>query len=199
MQRQTAGRMGRGLVVSLLALWLAGCVTNGEPGASNSASRAGIAFESIDGPPPEAFEALVAQLNKEAEVRKLPVIAREGYAPYRVRAYVAASVVNNETLLSWVWDVYDGETRRATRLSGEEKAGPAGSDAWKAADEAALSRMAQSGMAQLAAFLKQPGAGENPSAPSPENAAPSPENAPDRSIAGRDQPQDDRMALAHAS
>jgi len=49
--------------------------------------------------------------------------------------------------------VYDGDSRRALRISGEEKAGLTGRDAWAAADEEVLGRMARAGMSELATFL----------------------------------------------
>jgi len=184
-------------MVGFLAMWLAGCVTGGATGDMQAGLQgqsqaqlqaqpqsqqpqaqlqarprtgAKVAFESIDGPPPEVFEALVATLNEEAAAGKVPVTSREDHAAYRIRAYVAVLVLEKEkeTVLSWVWDIYEGETRRAARLSGEEKAGPAAGgagsakdaldakDAWDAASAAVLKRMAKSGMEQLAAFLARP-------------------------------------------
>jgi hypothetical protein len=175
MRRGVAGILARGLGVALgvgaLALSVAGCATDGRhAGAAPGGAGASVAFESIDGPPPEVFKTLVARLNEEANARQVPVVTREGYARYRVRGYVAASVVKKQTVLSWVWDVYDGETRRAARLAGEEKAGAAGRDAWSAANDAVLARIARSGMEQLAAFLNAPAVA--PQAPAEPPAGP---------------------------
>jgi hypothetical protein len=146
-------------------------VTDGQrTGTVQTGQRPSVAFESIDGAPPAVFQKLVQKLNDEANARQVPVVTREGYAPYRIRGYVAASVVKKQTVVSWVWDVYDGETRRAARLTGEEKAGPAGKDAWNAANnDAVLARVARSGMEQLAAFLGEPAA---PAAPALTPAGP---------------------------
>ena len=54
-------------------------------------------------------------------------------------------------MISWVWDVYDGNQQRALRLSGEEPAGKAGRDAWAAADDLILRKIAQAGLSGLAA------------------------------------------------
>lgn len=203
MRRQITDILGRGLVAGLLALGLSGCVTNGQTasvGPNGEAGSGRVAFESIDGPPPETFKTLVAELNKQAEARKVPVAARSDYAPYRIRAYVAASEIGKETVFSWVWDVYDGETGRAVRLEGQEKAGPGGTDAWQLADEALLAKMAQDGMSQLASFLANPAertpaetqpAGESSGiAAMDEKTAPAPDNAA---------AQPERLAAAHAS
>ena len=48
-------------------------------------------------------------------------------------------------MIAWVWDVYDNNQQRALRLSGEEPAGKAGRDAWAAADDLVLRKIAQAG------------------------------------------------------
>ena len=113
-----------------------------------------VAFESIDGPPPDVFRKLVADLNAEAGTRKIAVVSRESAATYRVRGYVSALVERDKTTFAWVWDVYDTDKRRALRISGEEPAA-AGKhrDAWAAADEQVLRRMARNGMDQMSGFL----------------------------------------------
>lgn len=164
MQRGASGHIVRGLAVAVLAASVAACVTaDGRTGIAHDVSNATVAFESIDGAPPAVFQALVTKLNEEAAARQVPVVTREGFAPYRIRGYVAAIVLDKQTVVSWVWDVYDREARRAARLTGEEKAGPAGREPWAAANEAVLARLARSGMEQLATFLKMPAA---PAAPS---------------------------------
>ena len=154
MQSGTACAAARGLAICALALWVSGCVTAGSrTGALQPGQPATVAFESIDGPPPAVFQKLVQKLNEEAAARQVPMVTREGYAPYRIRGYVATSVVRKQTIVSWVWDVYDGETRRTARFMGEEKAGAAAGDAWNAANDTVLARVARSGMEQLAAYL----------------------------------------------
>jgi hypothetical protein len=160
------------LAVAALAASAGGCSSlpssNGRLSLASAVSPdATIAFESIDGPPPEVFRKLVADLNAEAGTRKIAVVSRESAATYRVRGYVSALVGRDKTTFAWVWDVYDTDKRRALRLSGEEPAA-AGKrrDAWAAADEQVLRRMAQNGMDQMSGFL-------NSSEPSPA-AAPEP-------------------------
>jgi hypothetical protein len=160
------------LAVAALAGSAAGCSSlpssNGRLSLASAVSPgATVAFESIDGPPPEVFRKLVADLNAEAGTRKIAVVSRESAATYRVRGYVSALVERDKTTFAWVWDVYDTDKRRALRISGEERAA-AGKrrDAWAAADEQVLRRMAQSGMDQMSGFL-------NSSEPAPA-AAPEP-------------------------
>jgi hypothetical protein len=117
---------------------------------------ASVAFESIDGPPPAQFRKLVANLNDEAQSHRLAVISRESPAAYRVRGYLAAKVTKERTTISWIWDVFDADDRRALRISGEQEVKGRPHDAWAAADGVMLQRIAHSSMDQLAAFLTSP-------------------------------------------
>jgi uncharacterized lipoprotein YmbA len=153
----------------MLAALAAGCASQqGARFASLNAvpANASIAFESIDGPPPEVFRKLVAALNDEAGARRVAVVSRNGAATYRVRGYVSAMVDRGKTSFAWVWDVYDGDKRRALRITGEELGATAARrrDAWAAADDEVLRRMSRTGMERLAAFLNSPG---QPPAPEP--------------------------------
>lgn len=148
-----------------LGVALPGCTTNrttvgAVPGAP--AADATIAFESIDGPPPAVFQRLVQKLNAEAEARKVPVVSHAKSAPYRVRAYLALGVYQkkNQSVVSWVFDVYDTRQERAVRFSGEEVAmtpgvpsGRAG-DPWQSVDDEVLTRVARAGMERLAGYFR---------------------------------------------
>ncbi len=136
---------------------LAACTVEERP--TNLAGQprgATVAFESIDGPPPGQFHRLVRDLNDEAQTRRLAVMSRESQSAYRVRGYLAAKVVRRKTTISWVWDVFDQDDHRALRISGEETAEGRQHDAWSAADDDMLRRIASSSMDQLAAFLTSP-------------------------------------------
>jgi hypothetical protein len=132
----------------------------------SSTSTPTIAFESIDGPPVAVFQRLVDSLSAEAQARQMAIVSREGAAQYRVRGYLSVQVERNKTNVSWVWDVYDAERRRAFRLSGDEPAGRGGRDAWAVADDRMLAKIARASIDQLASFLNAP------EAPAPAPAAP---------------------------
>ena len=139
-----------------LRLTLAGCNPD-KPGRVRAQPRgATVAFDSLDGLPPGQFQQLVQNLNDEAQSRRLAVISREQPSAYRVRGYLAAKVTKHQTIVSWVWDVFDQDEHRALRISGEENAKIRHSDAWAAADDAMLHRIAHISMDQLAAFLTSP-------------------------------------------
>lgn len=153
---QRAARFVIGLPILLAAaLALGGC--NADNGANVAAAQprgATVAFESIDGLPQGRFTTLVRDLNDEAQSRQLAVLPRGESSAYRVRGYLAAEVAQGHTTVSWVWDVFDRDQRRALRISGSETA--KADDGWQAADDAMLQRIAHSSMAQLAVFLTSP-------------------------------------------
>jgi hypothetical protein len=163
--------------VVVAAVWLAltcglgGCASGGA--ASNSFAMASdgatVAFESIDGPPPQVFERMVNVLDSESRLRNLSIVSREGGASYRVRSYLSAQVSRGRTMIAWVWDVYDRDQQRALRLSGEEPAGKAGRDAWAAADDLVLRKIAQAGLSGLVSMVNATVPADAPPASSPPN------------------------------
>ena len=131
-----------------------------------------VAFESIDGPPPQVFDRMVGVLDSESKLRNLSIVSREGGASYRVRSYLSAQVVRGKTVIAWVWDVYDSNQQRALRLSGEEPAGKAGRDAWAMADDLLLRKIAQAGLSGLSNMINgTPDAAPTP-APTPGRRGP---------------------------
>ena len=129
-----------------------------------------VAFELIDGPPPQVFDRMVSVLDSESKLRNLSIVSREGGASYRVRSYLSAQVVRGKTVIAWVWDVYDNNQQRALRLSGEEPAGKAGRDAWAAADDLVLRKIAQAGLSGLSGMIN--GTPDAAPAPAPEPPRP---------------------------
>jgi hypothetical protein len=145
-------------VLLVAAAALGGCAGNGAAGSGSYAmastgSGPTVAFESIDGPPPQVFDRMVSVLDSESKLRNLSIVSREGAASYRVRSYLSAQVVRGKTVIAWVWDVYDNNQQRALRLSGEEAAGKAGRDAWAAADDLVLRKIAQAGLSGLSGMI----------------------------------------------
>ena len=144
-----------------------------------------VTFESIDGPPPPVFDRMVSVLDSESKLRSLSIVSREGSAAYRVRFYLSAQVKHGRTTIAWVWDVYDRDQQRALRLTGEEPAGKAGRDAtrdaWAAADDLVLRKIAQAGLSGLSSMIS----GTPVDTPRP---APAPSGKRGPAIAGVDAP-----------
>jgi hypothetical protein len=158
---------------------LGGCASGGAASdayamAASTGSGPTVAFDSVDGPPPPVFDRLVSILDSESKLRSVAIVSREGQAAYRVRCYLAAQVVHGRTMIAWVWDVYDRDQQRAMRLSGEEPAGNAGRDAWAAADDMVLRKIAQAGLSGLSGMINgTPGdAAPIPSGPGPARRGP---------------------------
>lgn len=173
---------------------LAGCANVGGAGNPSNAQAsigggATVAFESVDGPPPQVFDRLVNLLDSEARLRNLAVVSRQDSAAYRVRSYLAAQIRGGRTTIAWVWDVYDRDQQRAMRLAGEEQTGKAGRDAWSAADDLVLRRIAQAGLTGLAGMINGTTPSDLPAAPAPRGAGPaiaSADDVPQRPVAFAD-------------
>ncbi|WP_204310602.1 hypothetical protein, partial [Escherichia coli] len=86
----------------------------------------------------------------EAQARQIQVVGNRDGARYRVRGYMATARSGDTATVSYVWDVFDPERRRSTRIAGEERVQARGSDAWSGLDEAAASRIASRSMDQIA-------------------------------------------------
>jgi hypothetical protein len=142
------GRLGA-LLFSLAA---AACANIGQIGNLTEDQHITVAFESVDGPPTAVVHKFVRTLKDEAQARQIAVVAPDK-ADYRLRGYLAAQAEGEATSIAWAWDVYGAGQRRTFRLTGEDKYGPAGPQAWATADDEALRRIAQSAVQQLALFI----------------------------------------------
>ncbi|MGY3131537.1 hypothetical protein ACVMIH_006910 [Bradyrhizobium sp. USDA 4503] len=184
-QFQTGTAVRAAIACSWLAIAcaLGGCAAGGNVAdsyamATPASSGATVAFESIDGPPPQVFDRMVGVLDSESKLRSLSIVSRQGAAAYRVRSYLSAQVVRGRTMIAWVWDVYDSNQQRALRLSGEEPAGKAGRDAWAAADDLVLRKIAQAGLSGLSGMINGGPADGSAPAPAPDLRGPTVASAP---------------------
>lgn len=139
-----------------MAVSAAACTTTG---GLPSGQYSTVAFDRIDGLPPAVFDRYVRRLNDEAEVRKVPVVTRESFAPYRIKGYVSVWTQKRQATMSWVWEVFNSQGERVLRIAGDEQAGKAGRDAWQAVNDEVLARAARSGMEQLAVYFRGPEGG----------------------------------------
>jgi hypothetical protein len=152
---RTESRAATAALLLAMACGLGGCAGGGavEGAFAQAGNGTTVAFESIDGPPPQVFDRMVGVLDSESKLRSLSIVSRESSASYRVRSYLAAQVYRGRATIAWVWDVYDRNQQRALRLSGEEPAGKAGRDPWAAADDLVLRRIAQAGLSGLSSMV----------------------------------------------
>jgi hypothetical protein len=170
---RTAPRAAMAAVLLAMACGLGGCASGGAASGSFAMASDGptVAFESIDGPPPQVFDRMVNVLDSESKLRNLSIVSREGAASYRVRSYLSAQLSRGRTTIAWVWDVYDRDQQRALRLSGEEPAGKAGRDPWTAADDLVLRKIAQAGLSGLSGLINGTAPDAPPLVPAPRGAA----------------------------
>lgn len=162
----------------------AGCAGGGAMMVSTGQSFGPtVAFESVDGPPPQVFDRLVRALETESTARSFTIVSREAQASYRVRSYLSAQVRRGRTVIAWVWDVYDRDQERALRLSGEEPAGKGGRDAWASADDQLMRRIALAGLIGLNGLINGTAPAQNDHAPATPRSGPavaqSDENRPE--------------------
>lgn len=146
----------RRIAVLLAGLALSACASTGQIANLTETGRAAVAIESVDGAPAAVVHRFVDLLKDEAAARQVAVVP-PGDAEYRLRGYLAADAATGT--VSWAWDVYGTDQKRAVRLSGDEKTAGRG---WGQADEQVLRGIAHAGVGQLSAFLR---AARPPSAP----------------------------------
>ena len=156
-------------LLTLFAL-MSGCASSGQialPAGQSFGPT--VAFESVDGPPPQVFDRLVRALETESAAKSFTIVSREAPAAYRIRSYLSAQVRRGKTTIAWVWDVYDRDQRRAMRLSGEEPTGKAkdrtGRDAWATADDQVMRRIAQAGLNGVSGMINGTAPGQDDPAP----------------------------------
>lgn len=149
------------------------CITSGCAGSGAITVSTGqsfgptVAFESVDGPPPQVFDRLVRALETESASRSFTIVSREAQASYRIRSYLSAQVRRGKSTIAWVWDVYDRDQQRALRLSGEEPGGQAGRDAWSVADDQVMRRIAQAGLTGVSNLISGSAPVQDMPAPAP--------------------------------
>ena len=170
---RTAPRAAVAAVLLAIACGLGGCASGGAGSGSFAMAGAGstVAFESIDGPPPQVFDRMVNVLDSESKLRNLSIVSREGAATYRVRSYLSAQIARGRTIIAWVWDVYDRDQQRVLRLSGDEPASRAGRDPWTAADDLVLRKIAQAGLSGLSGLVNEAAPDAPPPVPAPGSPA----------------------------
>lgn len=119
---------------------------------SGSPEGVPVAVESIGGAPAPVQTALLGELATAASERKVELVGSSGDARYRVRGYISTVTEDGETRISYVWDVFDAQKRRAKRLEGSRPVALA-SGSISSLDRETLARLAQSSMDEIAEFL----------------------------------------------
>lgn len=119
---------------------------------SGSPEGVPVALESIDGAPAPVQTALLGELATAASDRKVELVGSNAQARYRVRGYLSTATEDGETKVSYVWDVFDAQKRRAKRLEGSRPV-TLTSGSISVIDKETLAKLAQSSMDEIAEFL----------------------------------------------
>jgi hypothetical protein len=122
------------------------------PLTSGSPEGVPVALESIDGAPAPVQTAFLGELTTAASDRKVELVGSSAEARYRVRGYISTATEEGETKVSYVWDVFDAQKRRAKRLEGSSPV-TLPSNSISAIDKETLTKLAQSSMDEIAEFL----------------------------------------------
>jgi hypothetical protein len=168
-RRAGIGSQGARVCALLLSLAASACANIGQIGNLTEGRGVAVAFESVDGPPAAVLHKFVNAFKEEAGVRQIAVVA-PGEATYRLRGYLATHADAGGTVITWAWDVYDANQRRAFRLGGAERAAGSERNRWAGADDQVLRKIARTGIEQFAAFMASGRAPQVPavaSAPTP--------------------------------
>lgn len=147
----------RFLLATGLAAVVAGCnetVGDFNPAAPPRARAPGIpvALVSLEGGPEQVVSRLSLAISQQAARREITIVGIDGQPRYRVRGYISAHLEGAEGELSWTFDIYDAQKKRARRFSGQERL-RAGGDAWAAVTDAHLTAAAFKATDDMAEFL----------------------------------------------
>src|SRR6202021_3743818 len=89
---RTESRAATAALLLAMACGLGGCAGGGavEGAFAQAGNGTTVAFESIDGPPPQGFARMVGVLDSESKLRNLSIVSRESSPSTRARRYPAA-------------------------------------------------------------------------------------------------------------
>jgi hypothetical protein len=155
------------------ALALAGCMETASDFNANATPRARapgvpVALVSLDGAPEAVTAKLSSAIAQQATRRDIQIVGIDGQPRYQVRGYLAASgLPEGKAELSWVFDIFDAQYKRAKRFSGQEII-KSGQD-WSAVSDQQLQIVAFKALDEIAEFLAA-----TPEAIAARNGAPAP-------------------------
>jgi sugar phosphate isomerase/epimerase len=149
----------KGLILAALGAGLAGCQSSGTTSFASLTSPIHgmpLTIESIDGPPAPLQTAIVDELASAAARNNVELVTDGSPVRYRVRGYLTADThAAGKPALAYVWDVFDAQKRRATRVSGSSSLKASPRNPWDSLDKETLAKLAADSMAEIASFLAE--------------------------------------------
>ncbi len=115
-----------------------------------------VALISLDGAPEAVIQKLSTAIAGQAARRDITIVGIDGKPRYQLRGYLSAYPAaegqgDRRGELSWAFDIFDDQKKRAKRFSGEESL-TRGSD-WAAVSDAQLQAVAFKALDEIAEFL----------------------------------------------
>lgn len=102
-----------------------------------------VAFEPIVGLPQGLALPLAQQLSTEAGARNLTIVPREtATAAVRAKGSFNAETIGQETVITYVWDLFDANGNRKSRFGGERRVGSTADDPWSVVGDQELGAIA---------------------------------------------------------
>lgn len=153
-----------------------------------SGETVAVAFEGLVGVPQDIGDRLAVELGRAANDRRIAIVpARETSARWVVRGYLAPQTVGSDTVIGYVWDVFDRSGRRAQRIAGDVRLAGATPESWAQSGAGGTRTLANASAAALERFVFTP---------RPAGASPASESAPaSQPLAGRATAAARRIAL----
>ncbi len=154
MSRSVSRRM---LLAGFACLPMAACVeTAGDfnptaPPRARAPSGVPVALVSLDGAPEPVIQKLSVAIAGQAARRDITIVGIDGKPRYQVRGYLSAyPSAEGRGELSWAFDIFDAQKRRARRFSGQERLT---TPDWSAVGDTMLQAVAFKALDEIAEFL----------------------------------------------
>jgi hypothetical protein len=147
----------RNLLAAIAVLTLVGCTETASdfnPAAAPRARAPGVpvALVSLDGAPESVISRLSSAMAQQAARRDITIVGIDGQPRYQVRGYLAANALSDgKAELSWAFDIFDGQRKRARRFSGQEPM-TSGRD-WNTVTDQQVQAVAFKALDEIAEFL----------------------------------------------
>lgn len=144
--------------IAVVGLGLTACQDSAIDLSSKTASsiRVGasvpVAIQSIEGLPGDLSARFSSAFAAEAQTRDIAFVDAAQKPRFRLKGYVDAFRADDGNTVSWVFDVFDGRSSRAQRVSGSQRIGGSG-DAWNSVDDKVLRYVAARSLEDIGAFL----------------------------------------------
>ncbi|WP_430511567.1 hypothetical protein [Pannonibacter phragmitetus] len=124
------------------------------PAPKVPADQATFAFEPFTGAPGNTADELAQEIGTRAGIERLKLVRRVDAKPtYRVKGYLTATGTPAGGSVFFVFDVFDANGVRLTRISGTEAIGGVSGDPWMSVSTSSLQQIASRAVLELKAWV----------------------------------------------